>query len=70
MLDVTFKLEDVKFYPTSGITKIKLRGDDGFEWMVANHPDTPDGFISIGGVNNGSFRIIEKTMFLKILNSK
>lgn len=66
MINVTFKLEAVKHHAASGRTWIKLTGDEDFEWVLANHPDTPEGFVSIGGANNGSFRLLEKTTFEKI----
>ncbi len=69
MIDVTFKLEAVKHHSASGITWIKLQGDDDFDWVLANHPDTPEGFISISGANNSSFRIIEKAAFEQMLNA-
>lgn len=69
MIDVTFKLEAIKHHPISNSTSVKLRGDDGFEWVLANHPETPEGFVSISGANNGSFRIIEKKAFEDMLNA-
>ena len=68
MINVTFKLEAIKHHTASNITWVKLHGDDGFDWALANHPETPEGFVSIGGSNNGSFRIIEKAAFEKMLN--
>jgi len=68
MINVTFKLEAVKHHAESGITRVKLQGDEGFDWVLANHPDTPEGFVSIGGANNGSFRILEKAAFEKMLH--
>ena len=60
MMNVTNKLESVKHNTESGITWVKLAGDAGFDWVVSQHPNTPSGFVCIGGANNGSFRIIEK----------
>lgn len=67
MLNVTFKLEAIRHHVASGITWVRLSGEDGFEWILAKHPDTPEGFVSISGVCNGSFRIIEKDAFEKLL---
>jgi hypothetical protein len=69
MINVTFKLEAVKHNAASGTTWIKLQGDEGFDWVLADHPDTPEGFVSIGGANSGSFRILEKEAFQKMLNA-
>jgi hypothetical protein len=69
MINVTFKLESVKRNAANGIVWIKLQGDEGFNWVLANHPETPVGFVSIGGANNGSFRLLEKEAFVKMLNS-
>jgi hypothetical protein len=44
-----------------------LKGDDDFDWVWAKNPDTPNGFISIGSSNNGSFRMVEKSAFEKML---
>ena len=69
MINVTENLKNVKLHKQSGIVWVQLGGDDGFEWLVTNHPDTPDGFVSIGGANNRSFRIIEKAAYKKMLNA-
>mgnify|MGYP000235738639 CR=1 FL=1 len=60
MIDVTTRLCAIQRNPASGITWIKLLGDDDFEWIISQYPDTPADYIAIGGVNNGSFRMIKK----------
>lgn len=67
MINVTSRLASIKPHAPSGITWVKLDGDDDYEWVLADHPDTPDGCVSIGGASNGSFRAIEKTAFYKML---
>jgi len=65
MLNVTHQVESVRHNPESGITFVKLAGDEGFEWIVAEHPETPNGFVCIGGLTNGSFRLIEESSIAK-----
>ena len=67
MIDVTCRLEAVRHHAPSGIAWIKLIGDDGFDWVLINHPKTPAGFVSIGGAANGSYRWIDKSDFEKLL---
>lgn len=67
MIDVTFRLVAVRHHTASETTWVKLKDDNDFEWVLATHPETPEGYVSIGGACNGSFRIIEKTVFEKKL---
>jgi hypothetical protein len=67
MINVTHKLESVKHHRESGITWVKLAGDADFEWVTTQHPNTPSGFVAIGGTNNGSFRIAEKSALDKLV---
>lgn len=69
MINATTIFQAAKRNPINNITFVQLRGDEDFEWVIANHPDTPAGFVSIGGMNNGSFRIIEKSVFEAALNA-
>ena len=66
MINVTARLAAIKHHQPSGITWVKLIGEDEFYWILANHPDTPAGFVSISGLDNGSFRIVEKSVFEKM----
>lgn len=69
MINATTIFQSAKHNPINNVTVVQLRGDDGFEWILTNHPDTPAGFVSIGGMNNGSFRVIEKSVFEVALNA-
>ncbi len=63
MIDVTYQLEAVKYHPFTGITWVKLLGDTEFDWILEDHPDTPEGFVGcIGGLFNSRI-IIQKEIF-------
>ena len=63
MINATYRLEAVKHNSFNGITWMKLLGDPGFDWILEDHPDTPEGFVCIGGLFNGSRIIIQKEIF-------
>ena len=63
MIDATHRLEAVKYNPFNGITWVKLLGDTEFDWILEDHPETPDGFVCIAGFCNGSRRLIKKEIF-------
>lgn len=51
-------------------TLVKLRGDKDFEWIVeTTHPSATKEMAVIGGINNGSFRLVKKSA-LRVKNPK
>lgn len=70
MIDVTDQIEQIKHHAPSGIMWVKLRGDDGFEWAVSDREGAPEGYVYIGGANNGSFRIIKESVLTTTFRPK
>jgi len=66
MIDATHKLESVTFHKESKITWVKLKGENT-DWVCCDYPKTPNGYITIGGANNGSFRMIEEKAFKSVV---
>lgn len=59
MFNVTSQVVAMVKNPSSGIEFVTL--NNGSEWVVVkNHPATPAGMETIMGVNNGSYRFINR----------
>ena len=67
MIDVTHKLEAIKVHKESKIVWIKLSGEEEFNYILSNHPDTPTGYKSISHVNSGSCFLITKFALAELL---
>ena len=63
MIDATHKLESATLHKESRISWVKLKGDNT-EWVRCDYPKTPDGYITVCGANNGSFRMIKESQIL------
>lgn len=69
LFDATWALSAVMHHPASGITWVKLEGDDEFEWVVSSRPDTPEGYTCISGDSNGSYRYVKSAALDALVQS-